>query len=165
MPTSSLADVSTDRQFSIQSLLWTTTAVACLPAYASRLGGNAIELGMCIGFSGNVATVYPVSPVLRSSESSASIRVGGLADACDCGGQLTSPDPGRCSTLAATWLSRRLRSAIQPCVDRCLLGLTAVGGYLARRSVLGRGLKSNLHAQWCSAGERLQRQFYLATTA
>lgn len=46
MPTSSLADVSTDRQFSLQSLLWTTTAVAGLLAYASRLGGNAIQLGI-----------------------------------------------------------------------------------------------------------------------
>lgn len=45
MPTSSPADISTDRQFSLQSLLWTTTAVACLLAYASRLGGNAIQLG------------------------------------------------------------------------------------------------------------------------
>jgi hypothetical protein len=46
MPTSSIAKESTDRQFTLQSLLWTTTAVACLLAYANRLGGNAISLGI-----------------------------------------------------------------------------------------------------------------------
>ncbi len=47
MPTlSSLSHLSTDRQFTLKELMWATTAVACLLAYAGRLGGNSINLGI-----------------------------------------------------------------------------------------------------------------------